>query len=249
MILNPNLVQLLIFTFLVILFPFVQKQWLNLSLFDLNNFSFYTLLYYLSGLLCPVLLILNSIKRFTYYKLPKINTNKNNQITGISLFFLVLAILISFSSLVYIYLKFTIDFLCDLFNNNNLFTIDFNKQLLLIFIISIFLLFKQTKVIIKKFILIIFFIFSSLIWYSEVNNIIINNDLIIISNFTFTNYNFINIIFMIFMEIFFYLWSYISYNTNLSDWIIPIPVKTDFIPLIKIIFIYLSILLYYYILE
>ena len=76
LIIKFSLLRLSIIILLVILFPLVQKQWLNLYLFDINNLSIYKLLYYLSGLFVPVLVIINSLNKFTYYQfnlLKKIN--------------------------------------------------------------------------------------------------------------------------------------------------------------------------------
>jgi len=63
-------------TFLLIL-PFVQKQWLNLYSFNINDISFYSFLYYFSGTICPSLVCLNSQKNYTYY-----NFNKNKNVLG-----------------------------------------------------------------------------------------------------------------------------------------------------------------------
>jgi hypothetical protein len=68
LIIKFSLYRLSIIILLVILFPLVQKQWLNLYLFDINNLSIYKLLYYLSGLIVPILVIINSLNKFTYYK-------------------------------------------------------------------------------------------------------------------------------------------------------------------------------------
>ena len=82
MIIKFSLLRLSIIISLVILFPLVQKQWLNLYLFDINNLSIYKLLYYLSGLIVPILVIINSLNNFTYYKFNFYKKNNNNFISN-----------------------------------------------------------------------------------------------------------------------------------------------------------------------
>ena len=78
--------RLTIFVLLVILFPLVQNQWLNLYLFDINNFTIYKLLYYLSGLIFPILVFKNSLNKFTYYKFLNNKIKNYHRISGKSLF-------------------------------------------------------------------------------------------------------------------------------------------------------------------
>ena len=93
MIIKFSLLRLSIIILLVILFPLVQKQWLNLYLFDINNLSIYKILYYLSGLFVPILVIINSLNKFTYYKFNFHKKNSNySDISGKSLFLITLVI-------------------------------------------------------------------------------------------------------------------------------------------------------------
>ena len=115
-------------------------------------------------------------------------------------------------------------------------------------IISILLLLKKTKLFIKKIVLINYFIASIIIWYLKVNNILFT--IPYLNNFfKFESFNFANIFFLLSVEILYYLWSYISYDTRLSDWSIPKPKKTIIYPIFNIMFFYLMIILYYSILS
>lgn len=250
MIIKFSLLRLSIITLLLILFPLVQKQWLNLYLFDINNLSIYKLLYYLSGLIVPILVIINSLDKFTYYKFNFHKKNNNNfDISGKFLFLITLVILsilsILISNYIFINLKIILNLLIS--NNEYLVQYDIDKQILFVVIISIFLIFKKTKFLLKKITLINFFIFSIINWYSQINNSSLN-DVIPFYIFKFGNINFVNIVFLLAIETMFYLWSYISYNSYLSDWNVPKPHMKEITPILNIIMFYLLVILYYSIL-
>ena len=250
MIIKFSLLRLSIITLLLILFPLVQKQWLNLYLFDINNLSIYKLLYYLSGLIVPILVIINSLNKFTYYKFNFHKKNNNNfDISGKFLFLITLVILsilsILISNYIFINLKIILNLLIS--NNEYLVQFDIDKKILFVVIISIFLIFKKTKFLLKKITLINFFIFSIIIWYSQINNSYFN-DVIPSYMFKFENINFVNIVFLLAIETVFYLWSYISYNSYLSDWNVPKPHMKEITPILNIIMFYLLVILYYSIL-
>ena len=251
MIIKFSLLRLSIIILLVILFPLVQKQWLNLYLFDINNLSIYKLLYYLSGLIVPVLVIINSLNKFTYYKFNFHKKNNNNfDISGKSLFLITLVILSILSILIshYIFINYKIISNLLISNNEYLVQFDIDKQILFVVIISIFLIFKKTKFLLKKITLTNFFIFSIINWYSQINNSSLN-DVIPFYIFKFENINFVNIVFLLAIETMFYLWSYISYNSYLSDWNVPKPFKREVTPIFNIIMFYLLVILYYSILS
>ena len=251
MIIKFSLLRQSIIILLVILFPLVQKQWLNLYLFDINNLSIYKLLYYLSGLIVPVLVIINSLNKFTYYKFNFHKKNNNNfDISGKSLFLITLVILSILSILIshYIFINYKIISNLLISNNEYLVQFDIDKQILFVVIISIFLIFKKTKFLLKKITLTNFFIFSIINWYSQINNSSIN-DVIPFYIFKFENINFVNIVFLLAIETMFYLWSYISYNSYLSDWNVPKPFKREVTPIFNIIIFYLLVILYYSILS
>ena len=250
MIIKFSLLRLSIITLLLILFPLVQKQWLNLYLFDINNLSIYKLLYYLSGLIVPILVIINSLDKFTYYKFNFHKKNNNNfDISGKFLFLITLVILSILSILISNYIFINLKIILNLLMSNNEYLIqyDIDKQILFVVIISIFLIFKKTKFLLKKITLINFFIFSIINWYSQINNSSLN-DVIPFYIFKFGNINFVNIVFLLAIETMFYLWSYISYNSYLSDWNVPKPHMKEITPILNIIMFYLLVILYYSIL-
>ena len=246
---NKNiLVRISIIFILVIVFPLVQNQWLNLYLFDTNNFSIYKILYYLSGLFCPILVIVNSLNQFTFYKFDKKNIT-NIDISGIPLLFITSIILIILSTLISTYIFINLGILFNLFikDSNFLVHAEIDKQILFIVVTSILLLFKKFKVLMKKVSLINFLILSIIIWYGEINNVILN-DVFFIDFLKFENKNFFNIIFILSIEIFYYLWSYISSGSYLSDWILSRLNKKEMISIFNIIIFYFLVILYYSIL-
>ena len=248
MIIRFSLPRLSIVFSLVIILPLLQNQWHNLSQFENTTLSFYRFLYYLSGLICPLLVCLNSINKFTHYKFDK--KSGKNTITGKFLLIITLILLLTLSILIsnYIYFNFEL-FYKILINNKHLFTFDFNKIIFFILTISILLIFKITRSFLKKLILINFFMISIFIWYSQINNLLIEENLLLTKFWNIENINYINILFLLVIESFYYLWSYISYNSNLSDWIVVNPSKRDLANIIKIIIFYLFIFIYYSIMD
>lgn len=223
----------------------MQNQWLNLYLFDINNFSIYKFLYYLSGLICPSLVILNSLNQFTFYKFYTKDVS-NIIISGISLLFLSSSILIILSTLISTYFLINLRTLLNLLVNDNNFLvhIEVNKQILFVFVTSILLLFKKFKVLIKKISLLNFLIMSFIIWYIQINDIILK-DAFFIEFLKFENKNFLNLLFLLSIETFYYLWSYISYGSYLSDWKLPIPSNKEFRSILNLIAFYFLVIFYY----
>ena len=243
MIIKYNIVRICIIFIFVLIFPLFQNQWLNLYLFDKNNFTIYKLLYYLSGLILPIFVCINSYRKFTFYKFKDFKIKNNYNVKGKSLLIIILVSLISLSGLILSYNLLNLKTFYNLIisDSKSLINIDIEKSIIFIIIISILLLFKKIKLFLKKISLITFFMLSIGIWYSKLNDIqlndIFNNHFFI----KFENYNFINIFFLLSIEIFFYIWSYFSYGTYLSDWKVPIPIKADLKPLLEILFFYLII--------
>ena len=249
MIIKYTLVRLVLIFLLVIIFPMVQNQWLNLYLFDDENFSFYKILYYLGTLVCPMLVCVNSINQFTYYKF--INSNKQQMnITGKTLFITTFLILIIFSTLTFYYIILNIELFVRLFiSSDYIFKIEVDKQIFFMVIISICLFFSKTKFLIKKIVLLNFFMITMSIWYSKINNLFINEILSLPDFLKFENINFFfNIVFLLIIETLYYLWSYISNSSNLSDWIVPKAYIKDFTPILNIVIFYIMIIFYYSIL-
>ena len=115
MIIKNNTTKLLVTLSFLLILPFVQKQWFNLYLFNINDISFYSILYYLSGTICPSLVCLNSLRCYTYYDFNKNNIYSKNIITGKRLFFLVAVNLIFLSYFITDYLYINFDLIFNLF--------------------------------------------------------------------------------------------------------------------------------------
>ena len=246
MIIKNNSTRLFITFTLLIILPYIQKQWFNLYLFNINNASIYSILYYLSGTLCPSLICLNSLKNHTYYKFNKININRKKIIKGKALLFLVVINLIFLSYLIaeYIYINF------DLINN--LFLEDIKLQQSDIFhlpffilLIAILLIFKKFRFLFKKLILVNFILISFFIWYLQINNIKVDDQFHIYGYFGLNNINLINIFILVALELTYFMWSFLSYKTNLSDWIVHAPQKGDITPFFYILIFYFFIFIYY----
>ena len=248
MIIKFSLLRLTITFLLVILFPLVQKQWFNLYLFNINNFTIYKVLYYLSGLIAPILVIVNSLNKFTHYNFNSSNNNNNN-ISGKLLLLITIFLSTTLSILISHYIFINLKIFLNFFLSNNEYLVKFeiDKQILFVVIISSLLIFKKTKFLIKKIILTNFFILSIITWYSQINKSFLI-DIVPFYFFKFGNINFLNIAFLLAIETVFYLWSYISYGSYLSDWNLPKPYKKEILPILIIFMFYLLIILYYSIL-
>ena len=134
----------------------------------------------------------------------------------------------------------------------NLFLQGFKLQLpnffqfsLFVLLIAIFLIFKKTRLLFKKLILVNFILISFFIWYLQINNINFDNQFHIYKYINISDINLINVLILFAIEIFYFSWSFLSYKTNLSDWIVNKPEKGDFIPFLKIFIFYFFIIIYY----
>ena len=146
MVIKYKLTRLSQILFLVLILPLIQKQWLNLYLFDINKFSIYKLLYYLSGLIFPILVIKKSLGNFTFYKFTKRDIS-NTVISGIKLLVLTSSTLIILSTLISSYILINLRILFNLFINENNFwvLVEIDKKVLLVVVIMILLLFRKFK--------------------------------------------------------------------------------------------------------
>ena len=250
MIIKNNSSILLITLPLLIIIPLVQKQWFNLYLFNINNISFYSILYYLSGIICPTLIGLNSLNNYTSYKFNKDKINSKKLIKGKALFFLVATNLIFLSFLISDYIFINFDFLSNLFFEGiKLQKPDIFQLCTLIFFISVLLIFKKSRLLFKKLILVNFILISFYIWYLQINNINVDDHFHIYRYFGLNNLNLINVFILIGIEISYFTWSFLSYKTNLSDWIVQFPRKGDMQPILNICIFYFFIIIYYSILS
>ena len=250
MIIKKNTSKLLVtFLFLLIL-PFIQKQWFNLYLFNNSDISFYSILYYLSGTICPFLICLNSLNNYTYYKFNKNKIRSKKSIDGKALLFWVAITLIFLSYLIFDYIYINIDFIYNLFLEGFKFQQPGSLQLsFLILLIAILSIFKKSRLLLKKLILVNFILISLYLWHLQINNISVDDQFHIYRYFGLSYLNLINLFILVSIEISFYTWSFISYKTNLSDWIVPKPQKEDFTPFLNIFIFYFFIIIYYSVLT
>ena len=251
MIINFSLIRLFFILLFSLFFPLVQNQWLNLHLFNNNNLSFYSTLYYISGGICPFFVCWNSLNHFTYYKIPEKNLLTNNVVSGKSLFSIVSITLLSLSFLVYNYIFINYYSIFKfIFKSDFVLQINYLNKFFIILIICLILIFRKTRISLKKFVLLNYFIISIMIWYAQLNNLLITDNFFFENNLNIQNINFINIFYLFSIETIYYLWSYIVYKNNLSDWSVPIP-KIKFVQsyfnialFYFFIFVYYSILVY-----
>ena len=236
-------------SFLLIL-PLVQKQWFNLYSFNINDISFYSILYYLSGAICPCLVCLNSLKNYTYYNFNKDKIHSIKIIKGKRLLFLVAINLIFLSYLIADYIYINFDFIFNLFLGGiNVPKPDILQLGFFIFVISILLIFKKSRFLLKKLILVNFILISLYLWHLQIINISVDDQFHIYRYFGLNDLNLINLFILVTIEISFFTWSFISYKTNLSDWIVHKPQKGDVIPILNMFIFYFFIFIYYSILT
>ena len=246
---NKSIRLPVIFSILLIL-PYVQRQWFNLYLFNINNISFYSILYNLSGIICPSLICFNSLNNFTYYKFKNQIINPKKIFKGKLLLFLVVINLILLSFLISYYFYVNINLINELLLESiKLQETDILQFICFQFLIAILLIFKRSRILLKKFILINFIMISFFIWFIQINNIKLNYELHIYKYFSLDITNIVNIIILVAIEISFLIWSYLSYKHNLSDWIVHLPQKRDLMPILDIFIFYLFIVIYYSILT
>jgi len=250
LLIKNNTTKLLVTLSFLLILPFVQKQWFNLYSLNINDISFYSILYYLSGAICPSLVCLNSFKNYTYYNFENDKTHSIKIIKGKRLLFLVAINLIFLSYLIADYIYINFDLIFNLFIEEiNVTQPDMPQLSFFIFLISILLIFKKSRFLLKKIILVNFILISLYIWYLQINNISVDDQFYINRYFVLNDLNLINLFILVAIEISFYTWSFLSYKTNLSDWIVPKPQKGDFIPFLNIFIFYFFIVIYYSILT
>ena len=250
MIIKNNTTKLLVTLSFLLILPFVQKQWFNLYSLNINDISFYLILYYLSGAICPSLVYVNSLKNYTYYNFAKDKIHSIKIIKGKRLLFLVAINLIFLSFLIADYIYINFDLIFNLFLEGiNVPKPDNSHLSFFIFLISILLIFKKSKFLLKKLILVNFILISLYLWHLQINNISVDDQFHIYRYFGLNDLNLINLFILVAIEISFYTWSFMSFKNNLSNWIVPKPQKRDFIPFLNIFIFYFFIVIYYSILA
>ena len=245
MIIKNNSSSLIITLSFLIVIPFFQKQWFNLYLFNNNVVSIYSILYFLSGIICPILICLNSLNYFTYYKFNNNSISSKKIIKGKTLLFLVAINLLSLSYLIVDYFYLGFDFISNLFLEGIKFQLSVFQLNFLIFFIAIFLIFRKFRILFKKLILVNFILISIIIWYLQINNINIDDQFHIYKYYPLNNINLINVFNLIAIEIFYFIWSFLSYKSNLSDWAISMPIKGEMVNFLKIFIFYFFIIIFY----
>jgi len=151
LIIKNNTTNLLVTFSLLLVLPLVQKLWFNLYSFNINDITFYSILYYLSGTICPTLICLNSLKNYTYYKFNKDKIHSIKIIKGKRLLFLVAINLIFLSFLIADYIYINFDLMINLFLEGiNVPKPDIPQLCFFIFLISILLIFKKSRFILKN---------------------------------------------------------------------------------------------------
>ena len=123
--------------------------------------------------------------------------------------------------------------------------------LIIISLFFILLMFNKTKFIVKKIFLLIFFIFTVFIWTNTQLNLNMDYELFNLLEsmpgyFKLSNLYILNIYLIAIFDILFYLWSYISYKNNISDWSVTIPSKKFVTPILIICLFYFGMLIYYF---
>ena len=250
MIIKNNTTKLLVTLSFLLILPFVQKQWFNLYSLNINDISFYSILYYLSGAICPCLVYVNSLKNYTYYNFNKDKTNSVKVIKGKRLLFLVAINLIFLSYFITDYLYVNFDLIFNLFFERiNVPKPDIPQFSFFIFLFSILLIFKKSRFLLKKIILVNFILISLYLWHLQINNISVDDQFHIYRHFGLNDLNLINLFILVAIEISFFTWSFLSYKTNLSDWIVTKPQKGDLIPILNMFIFYFFIVIYYSILT
>ena len=246
MIVKNNTTKVLVtFSFLLML-AIVQKQWFNLYSLNINDISFYLILYYLSGAICPSLVYINSLKNYTYYNFSRDKIHGIKIIKGKRLLFLVAINLIFLSYFIADYIYINFDLIVNLFLEGiNVPKPDIPQLCFFIFLISILLIFEKSRFLLKKIILVNFILISLYLWHLQINNISVDDQFHIYRYFGLNDLNLINLLILVAIEISFYTWSFLSYKTNLSDWIVPKPQKGDAIPFLNIFIFYFFIIIFY----
>ena len=243
-----NSLYFFILIILVNLYPVAQQQWLNLSLLEIEGLSTYSNLYLISGLLFPFIIILISSTNFSNYTFSE-NKIRSKYIKNLSL--IVISNLLFLTFLLTQYVVVFINLIFQLISNLGLnISNDYIPSKFIFLIILILLLFKSTKLIIKRLLLLVFSFTSILVWL-DINNILILDYSYLLNRlstpnlFEFNNINLLNILILCLIEICFFFWSYISYENNLSNWKVLLPIKKDYSQLLNILLFYGCLILYY----
>jgi len=202
LIIKNNTTKLLVTLSFLLILPFIQKQWLNLYSLNINDISFYSIIYYLSGAICPSLVYINSLKNYTYYNFTKDKIHNIKIIKGKRLLFLVAINLIILSYFIADYIYINFDLVFNLFIEGiNLPKPDIIQFSFFILLISILLIFKKSSLLLKKLILVNFILISLYLWHLQIINISVDDQFHIYRYFGLNDLNLINLFILVAIEI------------------------------------------------
>ena len=85
---------------------------------------------------------------------------------------------------------------------------DIPQLIFFIFLISILLIFKKSRFLLKKIILVNFILISLYLWHLQINNISVDDQFHIYRYFGLNDLNLINLFILVAIEISFYTWSF-----------------------------------------
>ena len=155
-----------------------------------------------------------------------------------------------FSFLIADYLYINFDLIFNLFFEGiNLPIPNINQLSFFIFLISMLLIFKKSRFLLKKIILVNFILISLYLWHIQINNFSVDDQFYIYRYFGLNDLNLINIYILVAIEISFFTWSFLAYKNNLSDWIVHKPKNEDLTPILSMFIFYFFIIIYYSILT
>ena len=144
----------------------------------------------------------------------------------------------------YLYINFDLIFNL-FFEGINLSKPDIIQLSFFILLISSLLIFKKSRFLLKKIILVNFILISLYLWHIQINNINLDDQFHIYKYFGLNDLNLINLFILVAIEISFFTWSFLSYKTNLSDWIVRKPQEGDIFPILSMLIFYFFIIIYY----
>ena len=141
---------------------------------------------------------INSLNNYTYYNFTKNKIHSIKIIKGKRLLFLVTINLIFLSYLIAEYIYINFDLIFKLFPEGiNLSKPDIPQLSFFIFLISILLIFKKSRFLLKKIILINFILISLYLWHLQINNISVDDQFHIYRYFGLNDLNLINLFILV----------------------------------------------------
>ena len=145
---------------------------------------------------------LNSLKNYTYYKFNKDKFVSIKVIKGKRLLLIVAINLIFLSFLIADYIYINFDLIINLFLEGiNVPKPDIPQLCFFIFLISILLIFKKSRFLLKKIILVNFILISLYLWHFQIINMSVDDQFHIYRYFGLNDLNLINLFILVAIEI------------------------------------------------